>query len=185
MNILPIPLAMIVTCLALPVAVAAPGADHPLLPDRLLPLVRKHFPDAQVTRDDGGLTAKHGTMLFTVHRELMTGEILEKTHQVEGPNFRGFLLTVSRRNGKYDGQAIVPQTLREPYWRTFIDAPATEDGKGHYVVHFSYGSRLDPEFTKALFEVLPKSSPPSTTSNATSAAEPAATPGAAVEAVQE
>jgi hypothetical protein len=50
----------------------------------------------------------------------------------------------------------VPQTLREPYWQTYIDRPATEDGQGHYVINFSYGSRLDQAFMKDLFEALPK-----------------------------
>ena len=55
------------------------------------------------------------------------------------------------------GQAHFPQTYREPYWETFLDRPLTADGKGHYVINFSYGSRLDPKFKKALLELLPAS----------------------------
>jgi hypothetical protein len=105
---------------------------------------------------NGWINAKHGTMTFTIHRRWKTGEILEQTDQTEGPNFEGFILALSVQEGKYEGQAVVPQTLGTPYWQTYIDRPATEDGQGHYVINFSYGSRLNKEFMKELFEALPK-----------------------------
>ena len=147
-------------------ALAAP-AGHSVLAERIANLVRKHYPDAAITQDNGKLTAKHGTMTFTIHRHWKTGEILEKTDQVEGPNFRGFMITISIENGKYEGQAVIPQTLNERYWVTYIDRPPTEDGKGHYVINFSYGSRLNRDFMKAVFEALPKSRMPTKPSTAT------------------
>lgn len=131
--------------------------------ENVIDAVQAAHPDAHIERlDNGTLIAKHGTATFTVHRALRTGEILERTTQVEGPNYKGFLLSIDYRPGAYDGPAMVPQTLREPYWQTFIDRPMTLDGKGHYVINLSYGSRIDPEFLSALHEALPTSRPPET-----------------------
>jgi hypothetical protein len=118
--------------------------------------VRNHYPDADISVDGQRLTAKYGTMIFTIHRDWKTGEILKETDQVEGPNFRGFILSITVAPGQYDGQAVVPQTLDERYWHTYIDRPPTEDGKGYYVINFSYGSKTDRDFMNGVFELLPR-----------------------------
>jgi hypothetical protein len=120
----------------------------------LMVIIREHCPDATITTNDI-FTAKHGTMMFTLHGGLMTGEISPKTYQEEGPNFKGFLLTVGVEKGRYGGQAVVPQELRRPYFSTYISAPATEDGKNHYWIRFSYGGLLDPKLKQAIFAALP------------------------------
>jgi len=147
-------LLFIVLCL-FPTATLSAPVWHVELNDRVSKLILKHYPKAELAANNGNLVAKHGTMIFTVHPYGKAGEILKKTDQVEGPNFKGFMLSISVKNGKYEGQAMVPQTLRRPYWQTYIDRPPTNDGKSHYVINFSYGSRLDREFMNALFEVLP------------------------------
>ena len=116
----------------------------------------KHCPDAKIEVTRNTFLAKHGTMEFSVHGRSMTGEISQKTHQAEGPNYKGFMLRVSLHDGKYRGQVGVPQTINGPYFPTFIDAPVTADGKQHYSVGFSYGSRLDPKLKQALLDVIPK-----------------------------
>ena len=122
--------------------------------DRVIKIVRKYFPKAEITSDNDKFDAKHGTMIFTVHTRWKTGEVGNKTNQVEGPNYLGFILSVSIQDNKYKGSADVPQTLRRPYWHTYIDRFACNDGKNHYVINFSYGSRLDKEFVKSIFEAL-------------------------------
>ncbi len=77
------------------------------------------------------------------------------------------MISIAIRDGKYEGQAVVPQSLNERYWQTYIDRPATQNGKSHYVINFSYGSRLDTKFKKAIFEALPKSLAPRQRSTAT------------------
>ena len=170
-----------VACLAVCSTALAAPAGQTQLADQIGTLVTKYFPDAVIAQDNGTLSAKHGTMVFTIHRHWKTGEILKETDQVEGPNYKGFMISISVQDGKYEGQAMVPQTLNERYWLTYIDRPPTDDGKGHYVINFSYGSRLDRDFMKAIFEALPKSRMPTKSSNATS--EPA--PSAGSEAVQD
>jgi hypothetical protein len=123
---------------------------------KLTAVVREHCPDAQIALTNGLFTAKSGTMIFKLHPRQMTGEILTNTFQEEGPNYKGFVLTVGVENGAYQGQAVVPQELHGPYYPTFLAAPPTEDGTNHYWITFSYGSRLDPKLKQAVLDVLPK-----------------------------
>jgi len=122
---------------------------------KLTAVIQEHCPDAAIVTTNGVFTAKHGTMMFTEHGRSMTGEFSERTHQREGPNFKGFLLTITVRLGDYEGQAVVPQELHGPYFPTYINAPVTQDGKNHYWVTFSYGNQLDPKLKQAVFDALP------------------------------
>ncbi len=131
-------------------------AQRPDLTARVLQIIQTHCPKAETKLDgDGNLVAKHGTMVFTVHSRGMGGEVYERTLQMEGPNFRGFLISIDRREGVGRGyQSMAPLTSRHPYWDTYHDRPATEDGKDHYFVLFSYGSRLDGKFKAALLDAI-------------------------------
>jgi hypothetical protein len=133
--------------------------DSPIttLDRTLTPIIRKTFPDAKIEVTATTYQAKHGTMDFTVHRRNMAGEIFPQTDVLEGPSYKGFFLHIGLHDGLYDGQAVMPQDLQEPYWTTFLDAPALPGKKQYFLVNFSYGSRLDKDFKQAMMEVLPKS----------------------------
>ena len=135
-------------------ALAEPPPDE--LVKKMTAAIRKHCPDAAVEVSKDGFVAKSGTMMLTVHGRSKTGEISPQTHQQEGPNFKGFLLRVSVRDGKYAGAAVVPQTLQGPYFPTYIDASPVEKQDKHYFVSFAYGSRLDSDLKKAIFEAIPR-----------------------------
>lgn len=135
------------------VARSEPPSDE--LVKRLTAVIREHCPDAKFKVEGNTFTAKHGTMMFTVHGRFMSGEIRPKAHQEEGPNFKGFLLTVTLEQGHRVNQAATPQTLRQPYWKTYINDPLTEDGENQYWIRFSYGSRLDEKLKKAILDALP------------------------------
>ncbi|MBN1383928.1 MAG: hypothetical protein JW983_03475 [Elusimicrobia bacterium] len=148
-------LLIFIQCLVVTAMFASPIGQIELT-ESVSKLILKYYPDAEISQDNGNLVAKYGTMTFTVHGCSKIGRIFEKTKKVEGPNFKGFILCISVKNGKYGGQACVPQTLRRPYWQTYIDCPPTDDGEGYYAIDFSYGSSLDPKFMKAVLEVLSK-----------------------------
>jgi hypothetical protein len=143
---------------------ALPGLSDPNAPADLIKkmeaVVKKHFPDAIVTHKNGTFRAKHGTSTFMVHNVNMVGQVSEDAREEEGPNYKGFMIMIYVAEGKYRGAAVVPQTLRRPYWQTYIDRPPTADGKNHYVINFAYGVRLDSKFTQAVFGVLPRTSFP-------------------------
>src|SRR5262245_32388640 len=88
-------------------ALAEPPPDELVM--KMTAAIHKHCPDAAIEVSKDGFVAKSGTMKFTVHGRSKTGEISAHTHQQEGPNFKGFLLQVSVRDGKYAGAAVVPQ----------------------------------------------------------------------------
>jgi len=127
------------------------------LVDQLTRVIRAHCPDAEIeVSDEHGFVAKQGTMLFTVHGIAKNGEISPDTHQEEGPNFKGFLLRVQLREGPPMTAAVVPQTLKRPYFATYIDAPPTEKEDQHFAVSFAYGGRVDEKLKKAIFAAIPR-----------------------------
>lgn len=124
------------------------------LVNRLRSTLRQHCPDLALTVEEGELIAKKGTMLFTVHGRSKSGEIFPQTYQEEGPNFKGFMLRIKQVKGVYEGAAVVPQTLRGPYYSTYIAAPATKDGLNYYWVRFSFGGRLDENLKNVIYEAI-------------------------------
>ena len=135
-------------------ALAAPPSDDMI--EQLTKAIRKHCPDAIIETTKNEFVAKFGTMTYTLHARGKGGEVYEKTYQEEGPNYKGFVLRVELREGKYEGAAAIPQTLQGPYFATFIDATNMEKNNKHHFVAFSFGSRLDSELKKAIMDVIPK-----------------------------
>lgn len=153
----PIKTALVLAALIiLPILECGAGELPKELVDKVTAIVRKHYPEAKINLTNQIFQASHGTMVFTVHGHEMTGEVQRTPHQEEGPNLKGFLLRISVAEGRYQGQAGVPQTLPGPYYPTYIDAPPMDGGKSHYRISFSYGSRVDDGFKKAVFESLPQ-----------------------------
>ena len=128
------------------------------LPDDLVQklgaTIRELCPDAQIEAGNTVFTAKRDTMMFTLHSMDKSGKFYSDTYQKEGPNSKGFILTVSLEEGPYLGALMSSQTLHGPYFPTFFSAPATEDGHNHYSVHFSYGSGLDEKVRNAIFKAI-------------------------------
>ena len=89
------------------------------------------------------LTVKYRCRKFMVHGGSKPGAFSEKPHEVEGPDLRGFLLRVHVQDEGTVNQAVVPQTIRQPYWRTDLDITVVP-GTGHQLYWaLAYGSRTD------------------------------------------
>lgn len=147
--------------ISLLLATPAKAQESPIVTlDRTLtPIIRTHFPEAQIQVTDTAYVAKCGTMDFTVHGSQKTGEILAKTHIEEGPNFEGFILRIELKEGRrYQGALRIPQDTPQLYWSTFLDSRTVSRDR-HFFIRFSYGSRLKKEFKKAILDALPKSRP--------------------------
>ncbi len=91
-----------------------------LLVKTLTETIRKHCPDATIEATKTEFVAKSGTMMFTLHSKSKSGEVSPNTYQEEGPNFKGFMLRVALNDGKYQGAAVVPQTLQGPYFQVQV-----------------------------------------------------------------
>lgn len=149
--------ALFLTAFCLADSLAVAGTELPAeLVGRIEKIVEKHYPDAEISQKNGIFIAKHDVMVFTVHSRLKTGEYLEKTDQIEGPNVKGFRFGLAVKEGNYEGPAFLPSTSGGPYWSTYWDYPPTTDGKKMYSIHFAYGDLIDQDFKNALIEVLPK-----------------------------
>jgi hypothetical protein len=126
----------------------------------LTPIIQKYFPDAQFSKTNTEFVAKHGTMEFLVHGGNKTGEFAPEPRREEGPNYRGFLLQIQVLDDRFPMAAAVPQEIRHPYWTTFLDSAPLPGTKFHFLIGFSYGSRLDPVFRETIRAALPSSLPP-------------------------
>ena len=135
-------------------AYAAPPSDEVV--EKVTAAIRKHCPDATVQTTKQHFVAKFGTMTYTLHARGKAGEVFERTYQEEGPNWKGFVLTITLNEGNYEGAAAIPQTLQGPYFTTFIDATNLKGDRKHHFVCFAHGSRLDPDLKKAIMDSIPK-----------------------------
>lgn len=126
------------------------------LVERLTAVIREKRPDAEFKREENSFIASHQTMTYTLHSRYKNGAVSEKTYQQEGPNYKGFLLRVTWERGQEASQARTPQTLKGPYFPTYIDKVPAEDGRNSYRISFSYGSRIDEKLKSAILEALPK-----------------------------
>jgi hypothetical protein len=116
-------------------------------------LLAEHYPDAEVVDASSvHYRVKFDTMRFHVHGRDKMGRISSESHETEGPNNLGFILDVKRRDEKYLGAAIVPQTFQNPYWETW-GYELQPEGSG-LSVRFSYGQKVKPEFLKAIIDLL-------------------------------
>jgi hypothetical protein len=171
----------LIMVVALVSAIASVGRPEPPpdeLVNRLTAVIRKECPDAEFEVADNTFTAKHGTMMFTLHNKSMTGAISSRTHQKEGPNYKGFILKVTLEQGRRVNQVVTSQTLRGPYFPTYIDDPPTPDGKNQYWVTFSYGSRLDKKLKTAIEEAISRTNFPTKERAKSDSEEEKATPSA-------
>jgi len=89
---------------------------------------------------------------FMVHPSLMTGERSEKAIEMDGPDYRGFILRLFLEPAGTINQAETPQTLIEPYWKTYLDVSIIKDTDKQFYWSLSYGNRT----SKALIDSLIK-----------------------------
>ena len=58
---------------------------------------------------------------FLVHGRSKTGEWFTNVVEQVGPSFTGFVLRIHLERLGEVNPAVTPQTIQEPYWRTFLD----------------------------------------------------------------
>ncbi|WP_237229132.1 hypothetical protein [Rubinisphaera sp. JC750] len=118
-------------------------------------LILEHYPDAKLNLNDRFFAAQANTMEFTVHNILCDGSIKEIPDKYQGPRHDGFTLSVSLKQGVYMGPLVLPQTLRDPYWKTRVDQIVNADRSSHLFVRYSYGSHVErTEFHRSLLAIL-------------------------------
>ncbi len=100
------------------------------------------------------LTVKYQIRKFMVHGASMAGVFTEKAHEVEGPDVRGLLLLIHVQDKGTVNQAVVPQTLRQLYWRTDLDVSVVSDTDWQLYWGLSYGAQTDRGLLKKIRDVM-------------------------------
>ena len=120
-------------------------ADEPLgqaYKTKLLSVIQKYKPKANVEEEGNRLVYRFHTQTFKIHTIHKTGHISEKAHDEEGPDVDGILVSLSLHKGQYSGAAEIPQVINRPYWKTFINAYPVAGGQ-YLWLSVSYGSKTD------------------------------------------
>ncbi len=119
----------------------------------LRPLFLKHYPQAVSEVRADRLHFEHDTRTFLIHVPLKTGEWQEAA-EVRGPNRRGIVCNIQLVEGKYNGQAVLPQTIDERYFKTLVTAVASQRRDAYLYVHLSYPDGVGREFMREFTGVL-------------------------------
>ena len=91
---------------------------------------------------------------FLVHRHDMTGRIATNAVEETGPSYKGFVLRVDLQPLGEVNQAVIPQTLHEPYWETQLEVTVVSGTTNQIFTVLSYGSQTDNDLLQTIRGVL-------------------------------
>lgn len=111
----------------------------------LQPVLEKLDPKADLSYSNSGRTLQvaYKSRMYKIHGRSMTGEVSPKAHDELGPSFQGFVLRVRLQQKGEVNQAVTPQTLQKPYWRTDLDVTPLPGTQRQVFWSHSYGVRTD------------------------------------------
>jgi hypothetical protein len=89
------------------------------------------------------LVVNYRTRTFMVHGQSRSGEFDEQAHETIGPGHTGFQLKLHVQDAGAVNAAVVPATIRGPYWATDLDVHLLEGTDKQVYAGLSYGSRVD------------------------------------------
>jgi hypothetical protein len=84
----------------------------------------------------------------------MTGKVSEKASERIGPDFDGFILWIQLQDAGFPIQASTPQTLREPYWNTYLDVRQLNGTNKQIYWGLSYWSMTDKKVLSEIKGIL-------------------------------
>lgn len=123
------------------------------LASRLDPVFRRYYAGTKTNHEGERLSFEFNTRLFMIHVPLKTGE-WQDAREVKGPNPRGILCSIEVVPGRYNGQAVLPQTFDERYFETKVAQVPSPDGSKHLYVRLSYPRGVDAKFLKGFWEIV-------------------------------
>jgi hypothetical protein len=117
------------------------------------PVFQRHFPQATSTVTAEGVHFEADTRAFLIHLPLLTGA-WQEAREIKGPNRNGILCDIRMVRGKYDGQATLPQTFDNRYFKTLVTAVPSPSQHEYLHVHLSYPDSVDSLFLKEFTDQL-------------------------------
>lgn len=110
-------------------------------------LVQKHYPKAKVILKDQVIRFGFNTRKFMIYTPFKDGE-WQDAREVAGPQNGGILGTIALREGRYDGQAHLPQAFDKCYFTTLVMAPYSKELDHYLDVHVSFPRDVPKDFLK-------------------------------------
>lgn len=96
------------------------------------------------------LILRYKTRKYMVYPGSKSGRLGRELEEKEGPDDEGILLRVHVQAKGEVNQAVVPQTIDEPYWKTFLNVYPIKNAEKQIYVALSYRSRTDKDLISKL-----------------------------------
>lgn len=123
---------------------AAPSPEIDRVAAALAPLFSSLSPVPKQERDTpSSVQFSYRTRSYRVHGISMTGEYDKEAMEETGPDASGFILYLDIQSKGVINQADTPQTLRRPYWETYVQTTPVAYADKQLYWGLSYGSRTD------------------------------------------
>lgn len=114
---------------------------------------RRHYPNVTSHLLKDKIHFEQDTRVFIMHESLMTGE-WQDPFEERGPKPGGILCEIRLEKGRYEGQAVVPQTFDKRYFKVLLMAPYSPKHDTHLWVNISYPQRVSADFLKEFAEMV-------------------------------
>jgi len=116
-------------------------------------LFRKQYPKATSHLLKDSIHFESDTRVFIVHEATMTGD-WQDPWETRGPKPGGILCDIRLQNGKYQEQAVTPQTFDTRYFKILLLVPYSDKHDEHIVVQLSYPRNVKEDFLRQFTELV-------------------------------
>jgi hypothetical protein len=152
-------LLFVVLCsLGLTAAAQEPATVLRKVEEQLKPILAQLTPPPVVEQpgQTQSLVVRYRPQKFMVHGHSMTGEWSANALERLGPSYTGFVLSVHLQPLGEVNQAVTPQTIQEPYWKTYLNVTPVAGTTNQIYWALSSGSRMDEKVLASLRTALEK-----------------------------
>lgn len=117
----------------------------------LLDGVRFEVPESSA---GNSLLMRYQTREYQVYTRNKAGQLSRELVQREGPDDEGVLLSIHVQPKGDVNQAMVPQTIQEPYWSTFLNVYSVADSDKQIYMALASTSRTDKKLTNTIISAV-------------------------------
>jgi hypothetical protein len=111
-------------------------------------------PTVEYPEQTQSLVFRYRPQKFLVHGRSKAGGCSTNVFEEIGPSVTGFVLRVNLQRLGEVNQAVTPQTIQEPYWRTFLDVTRIAGTTNQIYWALSSGGRTDEKLLASVRQAL-------------------------------